>query len=599
MTGEFDHDVVVIGSGFGGSVAALRLAEKGYGVLVYEAGRRFEDHEFAKTNWDVRNALWAPALGWYGPQRLHKLPDVLILAGAGVGGGSLNYANVQYVPGQSFFESGGWAGITDWQRELAPHYETAKRMLGTAERYPYDGPAEQLMRKVALRLGVPETFRTAPTGVYYGIPGAGGADQAGGPRRGVTVPDPFFGGEGPDRTSCTLCGNCMVGCRVGAKNTLVKNYLWLAERRGAVIEPMRTVVSVRPIDDGDQAGGYVITTERTGTALTPKDRRTVTAAQVVFAAGAWGTQKLLHTLKERGELPQLSDALGRLTRTNSEALDGALAVRVPEGVDLTEGSAITTSLYVDEKTHVQNVRYGKGSNALMALVTVLAPGGRPLHRRLGFLLGRFARHPLTELRASVPWRATERGVIALVMQSADNSLTVTPRPSPVRGRNRLSAGDATPAERSLHPRTRWGRDRGVRLTSRQGDGEPNPDWLPQAHRATEAMAAQLEEDTGIRSLPRGTWLELFGVPLTAHFLGGATIAADPAGGVVDAYHRVWGYPGLHIVDGSTVSANLGVNPALTITAQAERAFSLWPERGQADRRPAQGEAYARLDPIVT
>ena len=564
MTGEFDHDVVVIGSGFGGSVAALRLAEKGYDVLVYEAGRRFEDHQFAKTNWDLRNALWAPALGWYGPQRLHKLPDVLILAGAGVGGGSLNYANVQYVPGPSFFESGSWAGITDWQRELELHYATAKRMLGTAEHYPYDGPAEQLMRKVAVRLGVPETFRTTPTGVYYGTPGA--------ESRGVTVPDPFFGGEGPDRTSCTLCGNCMVGCRVGAKNTLVKNYLWLAERRGAVIEPMRTVVSVRPIDEGDSAGGYVVTTERTGTALTPKDRRTVTAAQVVFAAGAWGTQKLLHTLMERGELPQLSGALGRLTRTNSEALDGALAVRVPDGADLTEGSAITTSLYVDEKTHVQNVRYGKGSNALMVLVTVLAPGGKPLHRRLGFLLGRLARHPLTELRASVPWRATERGVIALVMQSADNSLTVSAR------------------------RRMLGR---IALTSRQGDGEPNPDWLPQAHRATAAMAAQLEEDTGIRSLPRGTWLELFGVPLTAHFLGGATISADPAGGVVDPYHRVWSYPGLHVVDGSTVSANLGVNPALTITAQAERAFSLWPTRGEADPRPAQGEAYARLDPIVT
>ena len=565
-TGAFDHDVVVIGSGFGGSVAALRLAEKGYDVLVYEAGRRFEDHEFAKTNWDMKNALWAPALGWYGPQRLHKLPDVLILAGAGVGGGSLNYANVQYVPGESFFTSGSWAGITDWRRELAPHYATAKRMLGTTEQYPYDGVAEQLMRKVSVRLGVPDTFRTAPTGVFYGVP-----DAEGKVRPGVTVPDPYFGGEGPARTSCNLCGNCMVGCRHGAKNTLVKNYLWLAERRGAVIEPMRTVVSVRPLDDGDPAAGFAITTERTGTPLTPKERRTVTAQQVVFAAGAWGTQKLLHRLKSRGELPELSSALGRLTRTNSEALDGALAVEVPDGADLTEGSAITTSLYVDEKTHVQNVRYGKGSNALMALVTVLAPGGKPLHKRVGFLLGRLARNPITELRAMVPWRATERGVIALVMQSADNSLTVS-------------------AKRGFLG--------GTRLTSRQGDGEPNPDWLPQAHRAAEAMAAQLEEDTGVRALPRGSWLELFGVPLTAHFLGGATISDDPAGGVVDPYHRVWSYPGLHIVDGSTVSANLGVNPSLTITAQAERAFALWPARGEADRRPAQGEAYRELDSAI-
>jgi cholesterol oxidase len=391
----------------------------------------------------------------------------------------------------------------------------------------------------------------------------------------------------------------MVGCRVGAKNTLTKNYLWLAERRGARVEALRTVVSVRPLDGAAGAdpadpgantdAGYAVTTERTGTLLSPKDRRTVTARQVVFAAGAWGTQKLLHTLKSRGELPLISDALGHLTRTNSEALDGALALRVPD-VDLTEGSAITTSIYVDEKTHVQNVHYGPGSNAMMALVTVLAPGGKPLHQRLGHLLGRWARHPLVELRGTLPWRATERGVIALVMQSADNSLTVSPKPSRWPGRRGQHAR-ADSAKRRMPGR--------VALTSRQGEGEPNPDWLPQAHRAAQAMAAQLEEDTGVRALPRGSWLELFGVPLTAHFLGGATISADPAGGVVDPYHRVWNYPGLHVVDGAAVSANLGVNPSLTIAAQAERAFALWPARGEADRRPAQGEAYRCLDPIVT
>ncbi|MFC4244844.1 GMC oxidoreductase [Gryllotalpicola reticulitermitis] len=567
---RFDHDVVVIGSGFGGSVAALRLVEKGYDVLVYEAGRRFEDRDFATTNWDLRRYLWAPALGCFGPQRIHKLPDVLLLAGAGVGGGSLNYANVQYVPGESFFRSGSWAGIADWQAELSPHYETAKRMLGTVEHYPYDGPAEQVMRKVAVKLGVPETFRTTPTGVYYGTPGA--------ETRGVTAADPFFGGEGPARTSCTLCGNCMVGCRVGAKNTLVKNYLWLAERRGAIVEPLRTVVSVRPLGGpgseragaagGESDGGYEITTERTGTALTPKDRRSVTAREVVFAAGAWGTQKLLHTLKSRGELPLISDAVGTLTRTNSEALDGALTVNVPDA-DLTEGVAITTTQYVDEVTHVQNVRYGKGSNALLMLVTALVPGGRPLGARLGDLFGRWAKHPLSELRASVPARATERGIIALVMQSLDNSITVSPR------------------------RTIFGR---TKLTSRQGDGAPNPDWLPQAHRATEAMAEELEAAIGVRALPRGSWLELFGVPLTAHFLGGAVISAGPESGVVDPYHRVWNYPGLHIVDGSTISANLGVNPALTITAQAERALAMWPAKGAADPRPAQGEPYRPVLP---
>ncbi|WP_022880602.1 GMC oxidoreductase [Gryllotalpicola ginsengisoli] len=552
----FDHDVVVVGSGFGGSVAALRLVEKGYDVLVYEAGRRFADDEFATTSWDLRRYLWAPAIGCFGPQRIHKLPDVLLLAGAGVGGGSLNYANVQYVPGEAFFRDPQWGGITDWRAELAPHYETAKRMLGTVERYPYEGAAERVMRRVSVQLGVPHTFRPTPVGVYFGPEGA--------ETRGVTSPDPFFGGEGPARTSCTLCGNCMVGCRVGAKNTLVKNYLWLAERRGAVIEPLRTVTSVRPLP----GGGYAVTTRRSGAWPGAADRRTVTAEQVVFAAGAWGTQRLLHTLKERGELPGLSDALGKLTRTNSEALDGAIAVRVPDA-DLTEGVAITTSQYVDEVTHVQNVRYGKGSDALMLLVTALAPGGGPVGKRLGYLARRWLRHPITELRASVPFGATRRGIIALVMQSLDNSLTVS-------------------ARRGLFGR--------VRLTSRQGDGEANPTYLPQAHRATQAMAEQLTAETGVPALPRGTWLELFGVPLTAHFLGGAVISDHPSRGVVDPYHRVWGYPGLHIVDGSTVSANLGVNPALTITAQAERAFSLWPARGETDRRPPQGTGYLRLDP---
>ena len=283
-TDGFDYDVVVVGSGFGGSVAAMRLAEKGYRVHVYEAGRRFEDADFAKTNWNVRKYLWAPALGCFGVQRMHKLPHVMILAGAGVGGGSLNYANTLYQPGAEFFEDHQWpAG--DWQAELAPHYAKAKRMLGVVERYPAAGPVEQLMRDAAADLGVEASFRLAPTGVFYGESG----------RR---VPDPFFGGEGPDRTGCTFCGNCMVGCRVGAKNTLMKNYLALAERRGVTIEPLRTVTEVVP----RRGGGFTVTTERSG-AWVRHDRRRVSAEQVVFAGGTWGTQQLLHRMKHAGALP--------------------------------------------------------------------------------------------------------------------------------------------------------------------------------------------------------------------------------------------------------------------------------------------------------
>ncbi len=566
MTGNWDHDVVVVGSGFGGSVAALRLAEKGYGVLVFEAGRRFEDADLPKTSWDVRRYVWAPTLKCFGVQRIHRLRDVMILAGAGVGGGSLNYANTLYVPPEPFFRDRQWGHITDWQAELAPHYESASRMLGVVTN-PCDGPVEKIMRAAARDLGVEGTFRHTPVGVFFGEPG----------RR---VPDPYFGGEGPDRSGCTECGNCMVGCRDGAKNTLVKNYLWLAERRGAKIEPMRTVVEVRPLDPSRPEGGYAVTTEATG-AWFRRDRRTVTAGQVVLAGGAWGTQQLLHRLKARGVLPRLSDALGDLTRTNSEALGGALTVKVPD-IDLTRGVAITTSFHVDEITHVENVRYGKGSNLMGGLTTVMldvehdgatGAGGAEsraterVPRPLRFL-GLAARHPVDFLRYTSVRRWSERTIIALVMQSLDNSLTVR-------------------AKRGLGGR--------IRLTSRQGHGVPNPTWFPQASAGVRAMVRALSAATGVRALEGGNISAIVDMPLTAHFLGGAVISDDPAHGVVDPYHRVWGYPGLHVTDGSAISANLGVNPALSITAQAERACSLWPRKGAVDARPAQGAAYVRLD----
>ncbi|PCE13903.1 cholesterol oxidase [Microbacterium sp. SZ1] len=537
----FDEDVVIVGSGFGGSVSALRLVEKGYRVRVYEAGRRFEDDDFAKTNWNVRRYLWAPRLGCFGVQRIHRLPHVMILAGAGVGGGSLNYANTLYQPGTAFFMDRQWRDLRDWESDLAPHYATAKRMLGVVDRYPHTGPVERIMAGAADDLGVADTFRRAPVGVWFGKPGE-------------RVADPYFGGEGPDRTGCTLCGNCMVGCRVGAKNTLMKNYLHLAERRGAVIEPLRTVTEVRALT----GGGFSVTTQRSGRWLAPR-RRTIRARQVVLAAGTWGTQQLLHRMKANGALPHVSDAVGRLTRTNSEALDGAVATRVPKSLELARGVAITTSFHIDERTHVENVRYGPGSNLMGALASIMVPGGVPLRRRLALLVRRALRAPVRQMRLGSLRRWSERGIIALVMQTADNSLT-------------------------LSLRRRFGRSG---LTSAQGHGEPNPSHLPQAHRAAEAIARRVEQEGGVTTEARGSWPEVFGIPLTAHFLGGAVISGSPASGVVDEFHRVWGHPDLHVVDGAAVPANPGVNPSLTITALAERAMSYWPRTGEADARPAQ------------
>jgi cholesterol oxidase len=538
---RFDEDVVIVGSGFGGSVAALRLVEKGYRVRVYEAGRRFEDEDFARTSWDIRRYLWAPMLGCFGVQRIHRLPHVMILAGAGVGGGSLNYANTLYQPGATFFADPQWRGLADWESELGPHYATAKRMLGVVEQYPHTGPVERIMAGAAEELGVADTFRRAPVGVWFGTPGE-------------RVSDPFFGGEGPERTGCTLCGNCMVGCRVGAKNTLMKNYLALAERRGVTIEPFRTVVEVRALD----TGGFAVTTQRSGAWLR-RGRRTVRARQVVLAAGTWGTQQLLHRMRASGALPNVSAAVGRLTRTNSEALDGAASTRVPEGLELARGVAITTSFHVDERTHVENVRYGPGSNLMGALATIMVPGDVSFPRRIGILVGRALRTPVRQLRLGSLRRWSERGIIALVMQTADNSLT-------------------------LSLRRRFGRSV---LTSAQGHGEPNPSHLPQAHRASEAIARGVEREGGVPTEARGSWPEVFGIPLTAHFLGGAVISGSPADGVVDRYHRVWGHPDLHVVDGAAVPANPGVNPSLTITALAERALSYWPQNGESDARPEQ------------
>ncbi|MCD2188600.1 GMC oxidoreductase [Actinomycetospora soli] len=543
MVRDHHHDVLVIGSGFGGSVSALRLTEKGYRVGVLEAGRRFSPETLPSTSWDVRNFLWAPALGCYGIQRIHVLRDVVVLAGAGVGGGSLNYANTLYQPSsEAFYRDPQWAAITDWRDELDPFYEQARRMLGVVTQ-PTVTPSDEVMRQVAREWGREDTVTPTQVGVYFGE----------GP--GVTVPDPFFGGAGPDRTGCLECGECMTGCRHGAKNTLDQNYLGLAERAGALVYPETTVLSVRPL-----ASGWEVVTRPTRRG---RRRRTVyTADQVILSAGTWGTQSLLHRLRDTGVLPSVSARLGHLTRTNSEALVGAMSRRAPQRGgprDFTQGVAITSSWHPDADTHIEPCRYGYGSNAMGLLTTLMTDGGGRVPR-LVKMLGQGVRHPRTLLRSFDKRRWSERTVIALVMQSLDNSITV---------------------------QRRFGR-----LVSRQGHGTPNPTWIPAANATTRRMAEIIDGDPG------GTWGEAVNMPMTAHFIGGCAIGSSPASGVIDAYQRLYGYEGLHVVDGSALSANLGVNPSLTITAQAERAMAFWPNKGEADPRPPLGADYERLTPVA-
>ncbi len=541
------YDVLVIGSGFGGSVSALRLTEKGYTVGVLEAGARFEDGDFPKTSFDAKRWLFAPAAGMYGIQRIDMVKDCLILAGAGVGGGSLVYANTLYEPLDAFYRDPSWARITDWKSELAPYYDQAKRMLGVVEN-PLHTPSDEVMQQVAEDMGVGHTFRHTPVGVFFGGPDATAGEE---------VADPFFGGAGPARNACLNCGECMTGCRHNAKNTLVKNYLHLAEQAGAVVHPLTTVTRVRPRD----GGGYEVTARWTKAKLSRRTAvATFTADQVVFSAAALGTQKLLHQLKGEGHLPHVSDRLGALTRTNSEAILGAVAG--DRSVDYTRGVAITSSFHPDEVTHVEPVRYGRGSNAMALLQTVLAddvPGTSRVRTWLRELWAqrRHARD-LYDLRH---W--SERAVIALVMQSLDNSITTVG----VKGRL------------------------GWRMSSKQGHGAPNPTYIPVAYDAVRRVADLID------GTPGGTIGEPFNRPMTAHFIGGCTIGDSPQTGVVDPWQRLYGHDGLHVVDGSAISANLGVNPSLTITAQAERAMAFWPNKGEADPRPALGSGYRRLAPV--
>lgn len=519
MTPEFDF--VIIGSGFGGSVSGMRLAQKGYSVLILEEGKRFKDKDFAVTNWNARKYFWAPLFKCFGIQRISLFPNIMILSGAGVGGGSLVYANTLLKPSDEFFKASQWNELADWKKELEPHYETARKMLGvTPNRVMFD--ADRAIKDVAREMGREDTFHMADVGVYFGEPKK-------------TVRDPYFGGAGPDRTGCHQCGGCMVGCRHGAKNTLEKNYLYFAEKFGARIVSESRVTDIKPLSHG----GYEVFTEKS-TAWFMKERTSYRAKQVIVAAGVIGTQKLLFKCKEvTKSLPKISNRLGFEVRTNGEALLGVSELKSKKK-DFSKGIAISSGFYPDPQTHIEGVRYSAGSSAMRFLAMPMASDDRPgirILKSLGVLLSK----PMTTIRWFFNPRWAQSTLILLFMQSRDTKIRFALR------RNKLSTLPDDSPEYQI------------------------PSYFPVANQAAEVMAKQ------IGGYPQNVANEvLFGIPSTAHILGGCAMGANPQHGVVDKNHEVFNYSGLYVCDGSIIPANLGVNPSLTISALAERFASLWP-----------------------
>jgi cholesterol oxidase len=524
-----DYDYLIIGSGFGGSVSGLRLAEKGYRVLMLEKGRRFRSEDFPKSNWNLRRWLWMPAAGFRGIFKMTFLRHVTVLSGVGVGGGSLVYANTLPTPKDEFFTLPSWGHLADWKKELEPHYATALRMLGAAQ-YPRDTYSDQVLRDIANDIGRPNEIVPARVAVYFGEPGK-------------TVPDPYLGGEGPDRTGCIQCGACMTGCRHNAKNTLDKNYLWLAEKRGLQIEADTEVTWVREL----AGGGYQIdATSGTGWLGTlGKCRRTFTARNVIFAGGVLGTVPLLLKLKASADgLPRLSDRLGDFVRTNSESLIG---VTTRADRDLSEGIAITSMLHTDEHSHLEPVRYGKGSGFFRLLMSPHVPGESAPVRLIRVVVA-MLRHPINFLRAYFVDDWAKRTMILLYMRTLEGHL-----------RLRLGA---------------------FGLTTALAEGPAPSAAIPEATEL--ALRVEKKIDGFAGSLLTET---LLGTPTTAHILGGACMGTSADDGVIDDHYRIFNYNGLYVIDGAAMSANPGVNPSLTITALAERAMSFIPptkERASAD-----------------
>ncbi|WP_284449881.1 GMC family oxidoreductase [Spongiibacter tropicus] len=532
----FDYDYIVIGSGFGGSVSACRLSEKGYRVLVVEQGRRWTPENLPPSNWRIARYLWKPLLGLRGFLSMRLFRHALILHGNAVGGGSITYAQTLLVPPDSVWRDGNWAGLEDWQRVMPQHYTTAKKMLGVTQNQR-PAAADSTLRDMAVATGVGDSFYYTDVGVFFG----NDADTPG-----SDYPDPYFDGKGPRRNSCIACGGCMVGCRYNAKNTLDKNYLYFAEQQGAKVQAETRVVDVRPVGNStDGSDGYTVSTVDAFARL-GGTRQNFTAKSVVFAASSLGTQGLLFQLKDQGSLPNISDDLGNRVRTNSESI---LGVRYPGAQqDLSKGIAIGSGIHIDAHTHIEAVRYPDGSNLLSSLFTVLT-GGQPGVTRIAYWLLAILRllitRPVSGLKSLLPWRFSRETVILLVMQTLDGHI-------------------------NMRWKRRWYWPFSKQLCS---EGDPIPTFIPEANR----FAQKAAEATGGIALSSLSEIA-FNVPTTAHCMGGCAMADSPEHGVIDAQNRVFNYQNLYVVDGSMLSANLGVNPSLTITALAERAMSFIPPK---------------------
>ncbi len=520
----FDFDFIIIGSGFGGSVSALRLAEKGYSVCILERGKRFNDSDFAKSNWNLRRYLWMPILKCFGIQNLSLFKNILILSGTGVGGGSLVYANTLLEPQDDFYQSPIWKNIADWKKELKPHYATAKSMLGVVTN-PKLTAADRILQDCAKDLGREKTFKPAEVGVFFGEPGK-------------TVADPYFNGKGPDRAGCTYCGGCMVGCRHNAKNTLVKNYLYFAEKLGVKIVAETQVETIKPLPSG-----FEVHTVQS-TAWFNRSPKVLHAKNVIVAAGVLGTLNLLLKCKQiSGTLPDLSDRLGFDVRTNSEALVGVSEVGTHKKNDYSEGVAITSIFHPDDHTHVEPVHYPQGSSFMRLLAAPMVDGGTHFPRPLKLIYTLF-RFPLITLRLIFNLNWAKSSIILLIMQTVDNKI-----------RFKLGRSLFTFFRRRM-------------ITTEQNGSIKVPTYIPIANQIARAFAKK------VRGIPQSAVNEvLLNIPTTAHILGGCGIGMNSETGVIDQNHQVFGYPGLYICDGSVIPANLGVNPSLTITAMTERAMS--------------------------
>ncbi|MBI2839524.1 MAG: GMC family oxidoreductase [Acidobacteria bacterium] len=525
-TRDFDTDVIIIGSGFGGSVAALRFSEKGYRVWVLEKGKRWRPEDFPATNWNIPKSFWLPWLGCYGTWALHLLRDVLVIHGVGVGGGSLLYANTHLEPADAVWDDPRWKGIEDWRAVMPPHFATARRMLGSVS-CPQQGIGDEALRRIADRRGFGQTYHPADVGVFFGEPD-------------VEVDDPYFDGQGPRRKGCTHCGACMIGCRIGAKNTLDKNYLYLAEKIGTRVVAETQVELIEPL----AGGGYRVHWRKSTDRAFP-DRGAFTARKVVLAGGVLGTVPLLMSCGRRGSLTQLSPELGAYTRTNSEAL---LGITSRTHGDLWKGLAIQAEVHVDSRTRMEMVRFPRGADVVLMLGTPLTDGGPGAPRQLRWAKT-LLRHPLQTLRVMKPWGKAEKSEVLLVMQTNDNYTRLVQK--------RQVFWPFRPT-----------------LTSKPTPGQPHvPSFIPIANDVARELAAELD------AVPQSTINEvLMDQSTTAHIMGGCAIGASRDQGVVDSKFEVFGYPGLYVMDGSVIGANLGANPSLTITALAEFACSRIPPR---------------------